>query len=36
MLAYDYTGSTNILNDIVFMHEPIEFVSNVQLLGDKQ
>ena len=28
----DYTGSTNIPNNIVFMHEPIEFVSKIQLL----
>ena len=36
-LYFDYMGSTNISidmsNDIVFMHEPIEFVYNVQLLG---
>ena len=27
------TGFTTIPNNIVFMHEPIEFVSKVQLLG---
>ena len=32
-MYFDYTGSTNIPNNIVFMHEPIEFVSKVQLLG---
>ena len=28
----NYTGSTNIPNNIVFMHKPIEFVSTIQLL----
>ena len=32
-MYFDYTGSTNIPNNIVFMHEPIEFVSKIQLLG---
>ena len=32
-MYFDYTGSTNIPNDIVFMNEPIEFVSSVQILG---
>ena len=32
-MYFDNTGSTNIDSDIVFMHEPIEFVSKVQLLG---
>ena len=32
-MYFDYTGSTNIPNNIIFMHEPIEFVSKVQLLG---
>ena len=32
-MYFDYTGSTNIPNNIVFMHEPIEFVSKTQLLG---
>ena len=31
-MYFDYTGSTNIPNNIVFMHEPIEFVSKIQLL----
>ena len=32
-MYFDYTGSTNIPNNVVFMHEPIEFVSKIQLLG---
>ena len=32
-IYFDYTGSTNIPNNIVFMHEPIEFVSKIQLLS---
>ena len=32
-MYFDYTCSTNIFNNIVFMHEPIEFVSKIQLLG---
>ena len=32
-MYFDYTGSTNIPNNIVFMYEPIEFVSKIQLLG---
>ena len=31
-MYFDYTGSTNIPNNIVFMQEPIEFVSKIQLL----
>ena len=29
-MYFDYTGSTNILNSIVFLHEHIEFVSKTQ------
>ena len=32
-IYFDYTGSTNISNNIVFIDEPIEFVSKIQLLG---
>ena len=32
-MYFDYKGSTNNPNNIVFMHEPIEFVSSIQLLG---
>ena len=32
-MYFDYTGSTNVPNNIVFMHEPIEFVSKIQLVG---
>ena len=32
-MYFDYTGSTNIPNNIVFMHEHIEFVYKIQLLG---
>ena len=32
-MYFDYTGSTNIPNNVVFMQEPIEFVSKIQLLG---
>ena len=32
-MYFDNTGSTNIHSDFVFMHQPIEFVSKVQLLG---
>ena len=31
-MYFGYTGSINIHNDIVFMHEPIEIVCKVQLL----
>ena len=31
-IYFDYTGLRNIPNNIVFMHESIEFVSKVQLL----
>ena len=32
-MYFNYTGSTNIPNNIVFTHKPIEFVSTIQLLG---
>ena len=32
-MYFENTGSTNILNNVVFMHKPIAFVSKVQLLG---
>ena len=32
-MYFDYKGSPNNPNNIVFMHEPIEFVSKIQLLG---
>ena len=32
-MYFDYTNSTNIPNNIAFMHEPIAFASKVQLLG---
>ena len=32
-MYFDYTGFTNIPNNMVFMHEPIEIVSKIQLLG---
>ena len=32
-MYFDYAGSTNLPNNIVFMHEAIEFVSKIQLLG---
>ena len=32
-MYFDYTDSTNIHNNIVFMHKPIEFIFKVQLFG---